>query len=180
MEIWKDIIGYEGLYKISSLGNVKSLDRYYFNRYKEILIKGKKIKPFITNNYYAINLHKNGKGKTRYIHRLVAEHFIPKENNKPYVNHKNENKLDNRVANLEWCSPAYNINYGNCRKKISISNSTPVVQFDKNGKVLNTFYGMNEASRLTGISSAAICKCCKGIIKKTHGYIFKYLRGNYE
>jgi hypothetical protein len=114
MENWKSIEGYEGLYEISDVGQVRSLDKIipYPNGSKR-LYKGKIIKPAIHNGYYAVTLHKNGFKKTLKIHRLVATHFIPNPQNLPCVNHKDENKLNNHVENLEWCTIKYNSNYGN-------------------------------------------------------------------
>lgn len=103
VEEWRDIPGYEGLYQVSSLGRVKSL---HFNKWKIISqrIRGK--------GYYAVTLCKNKSQKDFYVHRLVAEAFIPNPNNLPQVNHKSEVKMDNFVDNLEWCDNLYNINFG--------------------------------------------------------------------
>lgn len=100
-EVWKDIKGYEGLYQVSNLGNVKSLK---FNKEK-ILI------PLFDKNYLFIQLWKNGKYKRYKVHRLVAEAFIPNTNEYSCVNHKDENKQNNCVDNLEWCTNQYNIEY---------------------------------------------------------------------
>jgi hypothetical protein len=107
-ETWKDIKNYEGLYQISTLGRIKSFPRK--GTYKNAKI----LKPYKDggNYYYVIGLHKNGKRKYKAIHRLVAETFIPNPNNYPLVNHKDENKLNNCVDNLEWCTHKYNSNYG--------------------------------------------------------------------
>ena len=107
MEIWKDIIDYEE-YKISNLGNIKRNDRL--------------LKPFKnTSGYYQIELYKNGKGKHLLIHKLVANAFIENKNDYKYVNHKDENKHNNKADNLEWCSHLYNINYGtgNIRRSVT-------------------------------------------------------------
>lgn len=101
MEIWKDIKGYEGLYKISSLGRVKSLARMMKNRKCEEIIKV----PALTNKgYYRLPLCKYGETKYFYIHRLVAEAFIPNPENKPTVDHINRNKIDNCLDNLRWAT----------------------------------------------------------------------------
>ena len=109
-EIWKSIKGYGGMYKVSNLGRVKSIDRYinhpYFGKIKrksKILTPGKD-----KGGYLLVGLRKNNKQKTKYIHRLVAEHFIPKLKNKHQINHIDGNKKNNYISNLEWCNSSEN------------------------------------------------------------------------
>ena len=104
-EIWKDIKGYEGLYQVSTLGRVRSLN---YRRKKKIalLVPRKK-----WNGYMEVYLFKDGWKKHYQIHRLVAEAFIVNSLNYPQINHKNEIKFDNRIGNLEWCSNEYNAKY---------------------------------------------------------------------
>ena len=105
-EIWKDIEGYEGLYQISNYGRVKSLN--YAKQGKEKILKDR-----ISNSgYKRVNLSKSGERKTYYVHRLVAETFIPNPNGYSEVNHKDEDKSNNNIDNLEWCTSKYNSNYG--------------------------------------------------------------------
>ena len=177
-EVWKDIQGYEGLYQISSLGNVKSLN--YNRTGKECILKY----GINTNGYLIVVLSKNGKGKTFAIHRLVAQAFIENPENLPCVNHKDENKTNNCVNNLEWCSYEYNNNYGtglermlktkklrNCK-----TGGISVLQFTKDGKFIKEFPSIHEAARCTGINQGSICQCCKN--RKGYltagGYIWKY------
>ena len=110
-EIWKDIKGYEGLYQVSNLGNVRSMDRITRDGRK---IKGKNIKPHTNGNsrYLRAALCNNGKIKYENIHRLVAKAFIPNPENKPEVNHKDENPSNNLIDNLEWMTSKENSNYG--------------------------------------------------------------------
>lgn len=115
-EIWRDIANYEGRYQISSLGNVKRLAYSYidtwgtgrFRQKSEIVLKTRPNK----FGYKMIDLRLYGQRKRVYVHRLVAQAFIPNPNNLPQVNHKDENKLNNNVDNLEWCTHAYNQQYG--------------------------------------------------------------------
>lgn len=117
MEEWRDIEGYEGLYQISNLGRVKSLERIDGNNHP---VKEKIIKPYKTiGGYIQICLWKNGKVKHFQIHRLVAQAFIPNPNNLPECNHKDENPLNNCADNIEWCDHKYNINYGTRTEKAS-------------------------------------------------------------
>lgn len=104
-EIWKDVVGFEGYYKVSNLGNVLSLRRKYSGEHL--------MSPSLDSLGYAVVcLRKNGYKGNKKVHRLVAEAFIPNTDNLPQINHKDENKANNRVDNLEWCDCKYNVNYG--------------------------------------------------------------------
>ena len=127
IEIWKSIPGYEGLYEVSNTGRVRSLDRYVkvgFGAYR--LHKGKIINLTLSNSgYYFVDLTYKYKRKHFYVHRLVAEAFIPNPDNLPQVNHKDEDKTNNIAENLEWCDRKYNMNYGTKierQKKTNIQN----------------------------------------------------------
>lgn len=109
-EIWRPVVGYEGLYEVSNTGLIRSLDRFVGNRNR---IKGKILSIQIEKGgYCSVALSKYGKMKRYKIHRLVAQAFIPNPEGLPQVNHKDEDKTNNSVDNLEWCSSKYNINYG--------------------------------------------------------------------
>ena len=116
-EIWRPVVGYEGLYEVSSYGKVRSLDRYVIDSLEnKRFYKGKVLSPGIRpDGYLFVILSCNGKSKTINVHRLVAQAFIPNFDNLPMVNHKNEDKSNNRVDNLEWCNSKYNNNYGTAR-----------------------------------------------------------------
>ena len=163
-EEWKPIPGYDGKYEVSSYGRVKS---YKYNSDGRILSPGNN-----GSGYYFVYLCKDGKAKQRTIHRLVAEAFIPNPSNFLEINHKDEDKGNNHVTNLEWCSRGYNLAYGTRLERIS----KPVVQLDKNGNFLAEYSSTHEASRVTSIAQSNICKCCKH--KPGHssagGFIFLY------
>lgn len=105
MEVWKDVVGYEGLYQVSNLGRVKSVERYKDNNGTKQLVKEKiKATRKDKQGYLLLDLYKNNKSKTVRVHRLVAQAFIPNPQNKETVNHIDGNKENNTVENLEWAT----------------------------------------------------------------------------
>ena len=118
-EIWKPVVGYEGLYEVSSYGRVRSLDRYVkYSNGPIHLHKGRILNPGKEKvGYLVVPLSCNGKLHLKKIHILVAEAFIPNPDNLPQVNHKDENKTNNNVDNLEWCTAKYNMNYGSIQER---------------------------------------------------------------
>lgn len=121
MEIWKDIKGFEGLYQVSNFGNVRSVERKVANKNGAMkLYKSKVIKP-CTNQancgHLHLGLHKNGRTKTCYVHRLVAQHFVPNPKNLNVVNHKDYDTTNNKAENLEWCTQQENARYSSERMK---------------------------------------------------------------
>ena len=115
VEIWKDIEGYEGLYEVSSYGRVRSLGQFVNHNFGgNAYRKGRLLKPGLgSRGYLSVTLCKNGIRKIYTVHRLVAQAFIPNINNLPIINHKDEDRTNNSVDNLEWCDYKYNVNYGN-------------------------------------------------------------------
>lgn len=118
-EIWKPVKGYEGFYEVSNLGRVKSLDRIdsLGRNHKGIILRPNHNR----HGYEYVCLRKNGNKKFKNIHRIVAEAFIENPSELPQVNHKDEDKTNNRVDNLEWCTAKYNMNYGDRNKKAGLS-----------------------------------------------------------
>lgn len=112
-EEWRQIEGYEGYYEVSNLGRVRSVDRIITDKNGVKYKKNGHISSLINkdNGYMYISLNKNGKRKNHYVHRLVANAFIPNPQNKTCVNHKDYNRKNNSVDNLEWCTQEENINY---------------------------------------------------------------------
>ena len=108
---WKDIPGYEGLYQVSNIGEIKSLN--YKQTHKPHLLSQAKDR----DGYFRVVLVKDKQRKNKLVHRLVAEAFIPNPNNLPQVNHKDEQAGNNIVTNLEWCTAKYNVNYGTRNKR---------------------------------------------------------------
>ena len=174
MEHWKAIAGYEEIYEVSDLGRVRSLKFW-----KEKILKPQKDK----GGYLHVGLSKDGQIKHTYVHRLVAEAFIPNPQGLETVNHKDEDKTNNSVANLEWMSNKDNLNYGTRNKRVSEARlnhpafSKKVQMFDKStGELLATFPSIHEAERVTGIAQSHISSCCLGKLKSAGGYKWRYIQ----
>lgn len=164
-EIWKDIEGYENLYQVSDMGRVKSLK---FG--KERILKSIKTK----NGYLQVDLSKKGKTKKYLIHRLVAQAFLPNPNNLPQVNHRSEDKTDNRVENIEYCNSRYNSNYGSRNERVAKSKFIPILQFTKEGKFVKKWNSAIQVSKELGIKRNNICNCLKGRSKTAGDYVWMY------
>lgn len=163
-EIWRDITGYEGLYQISNLGNVKSLGNNKTRKDKVLKqIKNK-------SGYLHVNLCKKGKSKIHKTHRLVAQAFLPNPYNFTDVNHKDEVKTNNNVENLEWCTREYNNNYGSHNERSTKARSKKV-QCIETGIV---YKSTNEVERKLGFWHTNISKCCCGKRKTVSGFHWKY------
>ena len=158
-EVWKDVSGFEGLYQVSNFGRVKSL-------LKDRIMK-RTIRP---DGYLSVSLHKDGKQKSFLVHRLVASAYIGNPDNYPQINHKDENKTNNCVSNLEWCTPMYNANYGSRNEKDSAAKSIPII-CEETGE---EFLGFKMAGKFAGVSNQCIWNACNGIRKTAGGYHWKY------
>lgn len=162
-DIWKPIAGYEGLYAVSSNGKIARTDNGFQLLKERIDNKG----------YSRVNLSKNGVLHTVRVHRLVAEHFIINPHGLSEINHIDEDKSNNSVTNLEWCSRKYNINYGTRTKKQSEKISKPVVGYSANQSL--SFESGSEAAIQLGLHSpSGIFACCKGRRKTAGGLMWRY------
>lgn len=173
IEEFRDIEGYEGKYQVSNLGNVKSLN--YHRTGKEKILKPRNS----SCDYLFVRLYINGKGKNYFVHRLVANAFIPNPNNLPQVNHKSEIKNQNTVDNLEWCTNEYNCNYGTHNKRVGEKNkngkcSKPVLQFDLEGNFIKEWPSAMEIQRQLGYYQTYISACCNRKRKSAHKFIWRY------
>lgn len=169
IEEWKDIRGYEGSYQVSNLGRVRSLPRKTKTGFRKGMILVLMIDKF---GYSLVNLSR----KSYKVHRLVAEMFIENPQGLKCVNHKDENKTNNCVDNLEWCSYGYNNNYGSRNKRISQNTRRKkrIVQFDLNRNAIREWESISSASEFYGVGRTSICACCNGRQKTSAGYIWEY------
>lgn len=124
--------------------------------------------------YLQVRLYKNGKSKTYRVHRLVAEAFIPNPENLPCVNHKDENKTNNNVENLEWCSVEYNNSYGTRSKRIGKTMSKTVLQLRKDGSLVRVWPSTIEVQRQLGYGIGNISNCCNGKNHSAYGFKWSY------
>lgn len=175
-EVWKDIKGYEGLYQVSNLGRVKSLDRKrsdYRGDYANIKGQLKKTKED-NNGYLRVGLSKDGIKNKYSVHRLVAQAFIPNPENKLQVNHINGIKTDNRIENLEWCTNKENIQHAS-RKGLLKPNKKKVNQYKISIELVNTYDSITEAAKSINRSVTDIHHVLNKKNKTAGGYIWKYV-----
>ena len=167
-EIWKNITitGYEQYYKISTHGNIKSLHT------------NKLLKQSNRGTYLGVQLSARGTSRTESIHRLVALSFIENPDNLPIVNHKDGDKLNNKLSNLEWVSNKENVKHAR-DTKLHISKTYRVSQY-KDDELVKTYNSITDAKRETGISDSKICCVCKGKRKSAGGFVWKYADFEYK
>lgn len=177
IERWVDIPGYEGLYRVSDIGNVVSVNFHGTGRPKVLRQENTK------NGYKRITLSKHGAIKRFSVHRLVAICFIPNPHNYPCINHKDENPSNNRAENLEWCTVQYNTKYGlGMKKMIETRNlkrgkymERKIEQLSLTRELVAKHRSLHEAARATDICLSSICLALKGRYKTAGGYIWRYI-----
>ena len=174
-EIWKDIKGWEGLYQVSNKGRVKSLSRFH-NAIHPYITKERILRPRVCGKgreYLSVSLNKDNCIKQKRIHILVAEAFIHNPNNYTEINHKDENKGNNCVENLEWCSRTYNVNYGSGNKRRARTQSKRVAQYDLDGNLISIYPSYVHAAKAIHGFSGTICHAVKGDCKTYKGFYWK-------
>lgn len=198
LELWIPIKGYEGWYEVSNLGNVRSVDRrvdFADGRHANYI--GQPIKQTKHyHGYWVVNLFKNKKQDSRYVHRLMAEAFILNPENKPNVNHKDRDKTNNQLSNLEWCTQAENLQHAKSTEPFTkaenqnpqndyseeietkIMNMHPknpgtIHQYDKLGTYIDSYDSCRQAARVIGGSDSAISAVVSGKRKSHKGFIWK-------
>lgn len=178
-EIWKPVIGFEGLYEVSNFGRVKSLEKtgtIFTGRGKprKEYTRPEQIIHGWLQEYQRVEMRKNGKSYTEVVHRLVAQAFVPNPHNKEQVNHIDENKLNNLADNLEWMTHIENVNHGTGIKRRSAKQSKPIIAFNKREKLY--FQSIKEAAAVIGSDRTNISHCLSGRQKTSKGYAFAYLK----
>ena len=184
-EIWKDVVGFEGLYKVSNKGNVYSVERISSQGNE---CGGFTLKPTITRGgYLQVKLYKDGIREHKYVHRIVAKAFIPNPNNYPEINHKDEDKTNNYMGNLEWCTREYNNNHGTRIERVAQAQSKKVRAVNvETGEVL-TFNSTAEAG-CKGYDRGGVSAACRGVYKDNatgkliggDGHTYKGHKWSYE
>ena len=174
-DLWKDVVGFEGIYQVSNEGRVRSLDR--------VSDRGRRLKGKVlatapggrTGEYRSVQLFfLNGDVKREYVHRLVAEAFLGTPKEGLQVNHIDENKANNKVTNLEWVTPSENINYGSRNEKDIAKKSKPVEQLTKAGKLVARYASATEAQRKTKVWRTHISACCLGKAMSAGGFLWRF------
>ena len=180
-ETWKPIKGFEGLYEVSNMGRIISLERISIHGnkagglsnipvHKRIIYQNK-----TKRGYILVSLNKEGKQHYFSLHRLVALHFCDGYKRGYVVNHKDENPTNNRADNLEWCTQDYNMHYGTGIERAARKQWKPVAQYDRNGNLLAKYSSCKEASEKTGFPLPCISDWCRGAHSCKVGYIWKFL-----
>lgn len=171
-EIWKPVVGFEGLYEVSCLGRVRSLDKIV--RYSRGIDnfarrKGKLLSPKVANTGYheVVLIGHNGSRNNKRVHRLVAEAFIPNPNNYPIINHKDENKLNNLVSNLEWCTVRYNVEEYSKKRNL-------IYQYDLSGNLIREWNSITRAGESVNGDRTGVQHCCAGKLKTYKNFIWTY------
>ena len=177
METWKNIKGYEGLYQVSTMGRVKSLERTIIKKDgRKQTVKERILNPGIDRGgYLLVTLCAGGKRKTLKVHRLVCEAFHDNPNNKSDVNHINENKTDNRACNLEWSTRRENLNHGTHNERMVKTLSKPVGQYTLDGELIKVWVSAREAQKQAGFSYKHISNVATGKHKTHKGFVWKYI-----
>lgn len=174
IEEWRTIEEFPE-YEISSWGNIRN--KKTPNKLLSLNRSGRK------RNYYSVMFSVNNKQTRRNVHRLVAKAFIPNPNNLPEVNHKDENGLNNRVDNLEWCDRCYNLMWGTRSQRFADAKSIPILQYDKQGNIIKEWKSQKEICDTLHVDSGSLSHALAGWrinqrgrvpVYTYHGYVWKY------
>lgn len=177
-EIWRPIRDFEGLYEVSSLGRVRSLDAVIECKSRTgnpfvLHTKGQILRPQVyQSGYLYVHLKNKTKSRNIKIHRLVAEAFIPNPNHLPCINHKDEDKANNSSANLEWCDVMYNNNYGTHYERMAVTRQRPVEQLTLDGQHVAYYASRKDVELKSGgkFNAKTIMGVLSGRRKTAYGY----------
>jgi hypothetical protein len=174
-ELWKAIKGFEGIYEISNLGRVKGLERVVICKNGQPkTVRERILSPKKSNSgYFEVQLQYAGKRKMQYIHRLVAETFMPNPEHKEEVNHIDENKTNNRVDNLEWVTRMENVHHGTALQRRVDKYKKRVYQYTKEGDFVKA-WDCSVSCAEAGFSPCNIRRCCHGLYTQHKGYKWSY------
>ena len=179
VEVWRPVRDFEGLYEVSNLARVRSVDRwskYKGSDTKQAFRKGRILRQDKTSaGYYLVTLCRDGVHFHCSVHRLVAEAFVPNPENLQQVNHKDENKSNNLPSNLEWCDRIYNTNYGTGIYRSSSKKRKPIEQLTLAGQHVAYYDSLTEATEANGMKRFGIINVCKGRQKSAYGYQWRYV-----
>ena len=189
-ELWKPVKGFEGKYMVSNYGRVKTIGRNVNwtlrdGSIAQVYIASKMLRQQMNyKGYYRITLRRDKKDFNIAVQRIVGITFLSNPNDLPQINHKDENKENNCVSNLEWCTAKYNNNYATKNDRLSETMrkhyvprsfaARKVVQYDKKGVFISEYPSLKQAERITGIDVSGISKCCRGIYKQFRGFVWQY------
>ena len=180
-EEWRAVAGYEGLYEVSNLGRVRSLGRTIMRNTRWGTVKPYTIKPRVLKHkicqggYHQVGLFDiDGVSKPFKVHRLVAQYFVSNPDNLNEVNHKDEDKANNRADNLEWVTHIANCNYGTRNERSAVNSGRQVEQLTRDGHHVAFYQSASEASRTTGIGRKNINECLRLRSQTAGGYRWKY------
>jgi hypothetical protein len=161
--MWRPIVGYEGIYEISRLGEVRRIKT------------GRILTGYAgRDGYRRVGLTVNSETKPFLLHRLLAIAFIPNPFNYPCVNHKDEDKSNNSLSNLEWCTYRYNLNYGTHNARANESRKKPISQYSKDGKFIRDWNSVTDLRNETGMDITHVSSCCRGKRKSANGFCWQY------
>lgn len=168
-EVWCDVKNYEGIYQVSNLGRVRRLGGTPY------CPKDRLLKPRLASQggYPQVTLSKECKATSCYVHRLVADAFIPNPQNYTEINHLDENKKNNCASNLEWTTRKGNMNYGTLKARLSAIRCKPVNQFTLDGQFVQ-WYPSAKSTKYDGFVPQCVSLCCSGKQKYHKGFRFQY------
>lgn len=177
VEEWKDIQGFEECYQVSNKGKVRSKDRWVKNGNKSNrFVKGQEIVGCSDKDGYKIVLLSKNNKKTHWrVHKLVATTFeLPNPNGYVEINHKDDNKENNHLDNLEWCSRSYNNTYNGKAIRTGKTQMVKIAQFSLDGKFIRNWDSAKIVERELGFCNTSINSCCRGKAHTAYGYVWKY------